>query len=264
MTVRDIAEAIEKVAPLQWQDDFDNAGLQVGDGQQPVSAVLVCLDVTEDILVEAAKKGCSLVVAHHPLIFNPLRQVAGLTYQQRCVEKSIKSDIAIYAAHTNLDNAKGGVNFRIAQKIGLSGLQFLQPKVEGQCGSGVIGSLKKPMSEAAFLKKLKTAFGVEDLQHSRLKGRTIEKVALCGGAGSFLAEAAVEAGADAFVTGEISYHSYFDADGAYGGHGLLLAEMGHYESEQFTIDLLSDIISEAFPNLRIEKTELCTDPIMHL
>lgn len=264
MTVRDIADAIEKVAPLQWQDDFDNAGQQVGDCGQGVSAVLVCLDVTENILVEAAKKGCNLVVAHHPLIFNPLRQVAGLTYQQRCVEKAIKSDIAVYAAHTNLDNAKGGVNYRIAQKIGLCGLQFLQPKVEGQCGSGLVGTLRRPMEEVEFLEKLKGVFFVEDLQHSCLTGRVIEKVALCGGAGSFLYGAAAQAGADAFVTGEISYHTYFDAAGAYGGHGMLLVEMGHYESERFTIDLLAEIISESFPMLRVEKTELMTDPIMHL
>lgn len=264
MTVQAIADVIENVAPLQWQDDFDNAGLQVGDCEQSVSAVMVCLDVTEDILVEAAKKGCNLVVSHHPLIFSPLRQVAGLSYQQRCVEKAIKSDIAIYAAHTNLDNAKGGVNYRIAQKIGLGGLQFLQPKFEGQCGSGLVGTLRRPMGEIEFLEKLKKVFGVEDLQHSCLSGRTIEKVALCGGAGSFLYGAAVEAGADAFVTGEISYHTYFDAAGAYGGHGLLLAEMGHYESERFTIDLLAEIVSEAFPTLRVEKTELMTDPIMHL
>lgn len=264
MNVRDIAEAIEKVAPLQWQDDFDNAGLQVGEAGQGVDAVLVCLDVTEDVLVEAAKKGCNMVVSHHPLIFNPLRQVAGLTYQQRCVAKAIKSDIAVYAAHTNLDNAKCGVNYVIAKKIGLSSLEFLQPKIEGQCGSGVVGLLKKPVEEAEFLAKLKTAFGIEDLQHSGLKGRVIEKVALCGGAGSFLIPAAVEAGADAFVTGEISYHTYFDADGAFGGHGILLAEMGHYESEKFTIDLLSEIISSAFPTLRVEKIELLTDPINHL
>ncbi|MBQ0122896.1 MAG: Nif3-like dinuclear metal center hexameric protein [Bacteroidales bacterium] len=264
MNVTDIIEAIENVAPLEWQEDYDNAGLQVGDCRQPVDAVLVCLDVTEDVLAEAARKGCNLIVSHHPLIFSALRQVAGQTFQQRCVEKAIKNDIAIYCAHTNLDNAKGGVNFRMAQKMGLGSLRFLEPKLFEGCGSGLTGVLPEPMEETAFLEKLKSVFGVEDMHHNRLRGRVIEKVALCGGAGSFLIPVAMEAGADAFVTGEISYHTYFDADGAYGGHGILLAEMGHYESERFTVDLLSDIVSNAFPHLRIEKTELVTNPVMHL
>ena len=258
MTTRRIVEALETLAPLALQEDYDNAGLQVGLPDSEVTGVLLCLDITEEIVDEAVRKGCSLVVSHHPLIFKPLKRVTDATYQQRCVMKAVRNGVALYSAHTNLDNAEDGVNYRIASLIGLKGIEWLEekPVTAGRsCGSGVVGDLPEPEPAAAFLARLKETFGIECLMHTDAAGKTVRRVALCGGAGSFLMDAARAKGADCFVTGEISYHHFFDAD------GLLLVAMGHYQSERFTVDLLRDFLASRFPGLRLEMTETDTNPI---
>jgi len=260
MTVRRIAEALEELAPLPLQEEYDNAGLQVGLPGAGVSGVLVCLDVTEATVEEAIRLGCDLIVSHHPLIFKPLKHVTGATYQERCVALALRHGISVYSAHTNLDNAGEGVNYRIASVIGLQDLEWLEekPVTAGRgCGSGVIGSLPAPERAEDFLRRLKDSFGVECLMHTDAAGKTLRRVALCGGAGSFLMDEARARGADAFITGEISYHHFFDAE------GMLIVAMGHYQSERFTIDLLRDFLSSRFPDLRVEKTSLDTNPIRY-
>lgn len=256
MKVSDIINAIERDAPLFLQDDFDNAGLQVGLCSDEVHAVLACLDVTEDIVNEAVERGCNLIVSHHPLLFHPLKKVSDLSYQQRCVRQTISQGISIYSAHTNLDNAPGGVNYRIAEKIGLEQLDWLEKKQGQDAGSGLIGVLPQPMRAEEFLSKIKDIFNVRALAYNEVDAdKVILRVALCGGAGSFLIPTALQRGADCFITGEVHYHQFFE------GEGMLIAALGHYESEQYTIELLSDMISDAFPDLRVEKTSLNTNPI---
>ena len=126
--VKEIATALEMFAPLPLQDGFDNAGLQLGLTDAEVTGVLLCLDVTEKIIEEAVTSGCNLIVSHHPLIFNPIKKITGKNYVERCIIKSIRNDISIYSAHTNMDNAPGGVNYRIAEKLGLKNIRILQPK----------------------------------------------------------------------------------------------------------------------------------------
>ena len=171
---------------------------------------------------------------------------------------AVRHGIALYSAHTNLDNAEDGVNYRIASLIGLGGLSWLEekPGTAGRsCGSGVVGDLPEPEPAEAFLARLKETFGVKCLMHTDPAGAVVRRVALCGGAGSFLMDAARAAGADCFITGEISYHHFFDAD------GMLLVAMGHYQSEQFTKELLRDFLADRFPGLRLEMTEIDTNPI---
>ena len=115
-------------APLPLQDGFDNAGLQIGLTDAEVTGVLLCLDVTEKIVEEAVASGCNLIVSHHPLIFSPLKKITGATYVERCVIKALSNGVAIYSAHTNIDNAPNGVNYRIAEKLGLQNLKILVPK----------------------------------------------------------------------------------------------------------------------------------------
>ena len=258
MTTRRIVEALETLAPLALQEDYDNAGLQVGLPDSEVTGVLLCLDITEEVVAEAVRKGCNLIVSHHPLIFRPLKRVTDATYQQRCVMQAVRNGIALYSAHTNLDNAEDGVNYRIASLIGLHGIDWLEekPVTAGRsCGSGVVGDLPEPEPAAAFLARLKETFGIDCLMHTDPAGKVVRRVALCGGAGSFLMDAARAKGADCFVTGEISYHHFFDAD------GLLLVAMGHYQSERFTVDLLRDFLVSRFPGLRVEVTGTDTNPI---
>ena len=131
MKISQIIELLEDFAPLGLQESFDNSGLQVGDISQQVKGILLCLDVTEEVLEEAMKLDCNLIIAHHPLLFKPVKKLTGKTYIERCVIKACKNDLVIYAAHTNLDNASGGVNFYLAEKLGLQNLQILSPKKDG-------------------------------------------------------------------------------------------------------------------------------------
>lgn len=261
MKAKQVFDALEQYAPLPLQDSYDNAGLQIGlTEEQEVTGALLCLDVTEAIIDEAERMGCNLVVAHHPLLFRGLKSITGQSYVERCVIKAIQKGIGIYAAHTNLDNAEGGVNYRIAEKIGLKKLSFLETKIASTpAGSGIIGELETEEDERNFLERVKALFGIRCIRHNVLSGRRICRVALCGGAGGFLLPQAIAQGADVFLTGEMRYHDYF-------GHEdeILIAEMGHYESEQYTIDLLAEVLSRRFPELKIVKTTLNTNPINYL
>lgn len=257
MKLREIIAVLEQAAPRRLQDDYDNSGLQTGFPEDEIEKVLLCLDVTEEIVDEASAKGCNLIVSHHPLIFHPLRQVSDSTYQQRCVVKAIKSGIAIYSAHTSLDNAPGGVNHKIAQLLGIENLQWLSVKEGCDAGSGVVGELKSAVRDDVFMDIVKDIFKVECLRHSALEGKMIKKVAICGGAGAFLLRDAIKAGADCFVCGEFHYHDYFE------NNDVLLAELGHYQSEQYTRELLRDILQKGCPGLICELTSINTNPIRY-
>ncbi|MDR2692499.1 MAG: Nif3-like dinuclear metal center hexameric protein [Dysgonamonadaceae bacterium] len=128
MKISQIIAELEDYAPLSLQENFDNSGLQTGDVSVEVRGVLLCLDVTENVIDEAIKTDCNLVISHHPLLFKPLKKLTGTTYVERCVIKACKNDIVIYASHTNMDNAFGGVNYHLAGKIGLQSVQALSPK----------------------------------------------------------------------------------------------------------------------------------------
>ena len=285
MKLKEIKSFLEGMAPLAVQESWDNSGLQIGCSDKDIHKVMVCLDLTEAVLDEAEAIGADLVISHHPLIFKGLKSISGNTYQDRCVRKAILSDIAVYSAHTSLDNILGGVNHKIASLLGLSSLRWLDSGesaegcdekcggaaekscgegAEGKCGgadavarasgSGLIGELKEPVAAAEFLSTVKTIFSVKALKHSPLSSTTtIRSVALCGGAGASLLPQAVSKGADCFISGEFHYHAYF-------APRPLLIELGHYESEQFTQDLLKESLERAFPELEIVKTSVNTNP----
>ena len=261
MKAKQVLDALEQYAPLPLQDSFDNAGLQIGlTEEQEVTGALLCLDVTEAVIDEAERMGCNLIVAHHPLLFHGLKSITGKSYVERCVIKAIQKGIGIYAAHTNLDNAEGGVNYRIAEKIGLVNVTFLDAKnTPSPAGAGVIGELAVAEDERDFIERLKGLFGIQCMRCNALKGRKIRRVALCGGAGGFLLNQAIAQGADAFLTGEMRYHDYFGHDDE-----LLIAEMGHYESEQYTIEIFAEVLGKHFPELKIVKTSYNTNPINYL
>lgn len=261
MKIIEIIRAMEALAPLSLQENYDNAGLQAGMPDRPLTGVLVCLDITEDVIDEAVARGLNLVLSHHPLIFRPLKQVTDRTYQQRCVVKAIKHDIVLYSSHTNLDNAEDGVNYRIARMLGVRNLRWLQPGTDAtgrSCGSGVIGELDSPEDAEAFLRRVKDTFRVECLMHSAAGGRSIRRVALCGGAGSFLLDRAIAAEADCFITGEMSYHHFFE------NAGMVVAAMGHYQSEQFTMDLMDGYLKGLFPAVRVEMLPFSTNPVQYM
>lgn len=361
MKVKEILNKLESFAPKQYQESYDNASLITGSGNEEVTNVLVTLDCTEDIVQEAINKKCNLIIAHHPIVFKGLKQLNGKNYVERTVIKAIKNDICIFAIHTNLDNMIHGVNYKIADLMGLENLKILSPiknntyqlnvyvpksdidnvqkslsdagagkignysgcnfqttgigsflpnkkanpsigtkglfenldeiklevqfpshlkgnimnalnsshpyeeivyqlfKLEGNSkdiGSGMVGTLKNPLSEIEFLSKLKKVFNCEGIKHTSLSGKTVRKVALCGGAGSFLLRNAIGVNADFFVTGDFKYHEFFDAE-----NKIVITDIGHYESEQFTSDLIIDYLSQNFKDIEFIRTTINTNPV---
>jgi len=259
--IKQVLCALEQFAPLPLQESWDNAGLQVGLTEAEVSGALLCLDVNESIIDEAIAKGCNLIVSHHPLLFRGLKQVGDSNYVQRCVIKAIKNDIVVVSMHTNLDNAKDGVNWKIAEKLGLTDVEFFaQKSVDGvEAGSGVVGYLAEPQAAAVFVQTVKARFQVACAQCNELLERPIRKVAICGGAGDFLLDDAVSQGADAFITGEMHYHQYFDYE-----QKIQICVIGHYQSEQYTTEVFADIISKACPEVRTVIAETNTNPIIYI
>ena len=361
MKIKDVVRFLEGIAPLSLQESYDNAGLILGNSEIECKGILTALDVTEQIVAEAVQRNCNLIVAHHPLIFRGLKKLNGKNYVERTVISAIKSDIAVYAIHTNLDNVLKGVNHKIAEKLQLQNCTTLLPKggtlqklvtfsplshaeevrntlfkagagsvgnydqcsfnvagtgtfragegsdpfvgkigephseeekrievvfpsflqahlvqalkeghpyeevayyihelenLQEGVGSGLTGTLPDPVSENELLEILKSAFKLTVIKHTPFLHKPVTKIAVCGGAGIFLLPHAMASGAQVYITGDVKYHEYFDAD-----KRILLADIGHYESEQFTIELLTDFLQEKFSNFAVLKTEINTNPV---
>ena len=364
MKVKDIVAAIEEIAPLSYQESYDNAGLIVGRYDWEITGALICLDVVEEVVEEAISKGLNLIISHHPIVFKGLKRFNGNNYVERTVMLAIQNNIAIYAAHTNLDSVKGGVSDKMCDVLGLVNRKVLDPvsedlkklviyvpsdkaeevrkslfdagagqignydscsfnsKGEGtfkanesatpyvgkqgelhyeaetrietifpkhlqgtivsalfrshpyeevaydiysldnknpQVGLGMIGELEQPMDSLEFLKKLKDLFHCGAIRHTPIIKNTIRKVALCGGSGSFLLRKAMASKADIYISGDFKYHEFFDAEGK-----LIIADIGHYESEQFTREIFYEIVTKKFPNFAVRISEINSNPINYL
>lgn len=257
VTVADVAQAIESFAPRQLQESYDNAGLQVGDPARPVTGVLCCLDVTSDIMEEAKERSCNLIVSHHPLLFGGLRHITPSDERGRIVMDAVREGICLYAAHTNLDRTCEGVSYEIARVLGVSDMEVLSPDShDPHRGLGIIGSVQ-PKPALAFLRQVKETFHVQCLRYSQSMPRvTVRRVAVCGGAGASLISNAVEQHADVIVTGDVKYHDYT----AFAGQ-ILIADIGHFESEICTKKIFARIIRERFPELGTYLAENETSPI---
>lgn len=362
MHISDVIAHLEALAPPAYQEHYDNAGLLTGSPGWECRGAMVTLDATEEVILEAVARGCNLVVAHHPIIFQGLKKITGRNYVERAVIAAIKQDIAIYAVHTNLDNVMtGGVNGRIADKLGLERRQVLLPRGGTLCklicfvpveqaeavreavfgagaghigkysecswgsegmgtfkggegaqpfagqvglrhserevrlevilpahlsrgviramiaahpyeevaydlvplaneqegiGAGLVGDLALPVEEEALLERLCGIFGIPVVRHTRLTGRPVRRVAVCGGAGSFLIPSALDWGANFYITSDVKYHEFFDANDR-----LVVADIGHFESEQFTVDLLIGYLREKFSNFAVLKSDVRTNPV---
>ncbi|MGH2642999.1 MAG: Nif3-like dinuclear metal center hexameric protein [Chitinophagaceae bacterium] len=364
MKIQQIIETFENFSPTLYQEHYDNAGLLTGNPDWEVINALLTLDVTESVIREAIEKGCNLVIAHHPIIFHALKKLTGSNYVERTVILAIQNNIAIYAAHTNLDNMLWGVNDMICEKLGLIHRKILSPstatlkklytfaphadaekvrqalfdagagnignyseasfnvlgtgtfkgnqsthpyvgekgiqhqesetKIEvifpvhlekrilkalfkvhpyeevaydiisldntnQEIGSGMIGDLEKPADEKTFLEKIKRQMKAGGIRYTPLRGKSVKKVAVCGGAGSFLLKDAIREGADMFVSADFKYHEFFDAD-----NQIVITDIGHFESEQFTVDIFYKILTEKFTTFAPLKSESRTNPINYL
>lgn len=363
MRIYEVINYLESIAPPVYQEGYDNSGLLTGSTEWNCKGIMISLDATEEVVMNAIANGCNMVVAHHPIIFSGLKKINGKNYVERAVIAAIKNDIAIYAIHTNLDNVIDGVSGKMASLLGLQKIRVLDLKrntlkklftfvpVEnanevlkslfaagagniGQysdcsfntagegtfkakpganpyigeigeltrtkevrievifpaylekeiirelfkshpyeevafdivsldnmyqtAGAGIVGELPEPMEEKLFLEKVRNLFKTPVIRHTVLLSKPLKTVALCGGAGSFLTSKAIAAGADIYLTGDIKYHEFFDADGR-----IVLADIGHFESEQFTINLLHDQLVQKFTTFAILKTTVETNPVKY-
>ncbi len=363
VTLAQFTAWLEEQVPLSFQEDYDNSGLQVGDPSQEVSSVLLTVDVTPEVMAEAASSGCDLVLSHHPLIFRPLRRLAWGSNSETCAAMAVMNRIAVYSAHTSLDNLGRGVSHILAEKLGLRDIRVLEPlqgrllklityvpsshagsvrealfgagaghignydrcsfnmqgegtyragegtdpflgsvgechtepevrvevvvpsHLKGACirallaahpyeevawdlialeneypaaGAGAIGTLPAPVPGAALLSELGRLTGQTSIRYSGDPERMVSRVAVCGGAGAGLTGSAARAGADAFITGDIKYHTFLEAPGE-----MLLADIGHYESEKFSLEILHEMIRKKFPNFALRFSETKTNPIKH-
>jgi dinuclear metal center YbgI/SA1388 family protein len=364
MHLKQITQYLETIAPLAFQESYDNAGLIIGQPEDEISGILITLDITEDILDEAIKKNLNLVIAHHPIVFSGVKKLNGKNYIERCVSKAIKNDIAIYAAHTNLDGVFGGVNSKICETLQLQNCRMLVPmqgflkklvtfvpvadaekirnalfeagaghignydscsfNQNGQGsfkgneqtnpyvgeknklhfeeetrietifpkhiqnkviqalirshpyeevaydiypldnefslgGSGMIGELAEPVDEMKFLQNLKEKFHCQVIKYTELLGKPIRKVAVCGGSGSGFLSKAIAQNADIFISGDFKYHQFFDAE-----KRIIIADIGHYESEQFTKEVFYELLTKKFPKFAVHLSEISTNPVNYL
>ena len=364
MKIGEITNYLEQIAPLDYQEKYDNSGLIYGNKEHKVKQALITLDCTEEIVQEAIEKKCELIISHHPIIFKGLKKINGKNYVERTIIKAIQNNIAIYAIHTNLDNIYNGVNKKICDKLELENCHVLSPKSEilrklivfcpnshadklrsaicnsgaghignyNNCtfntkgegtfkgnektnaftgkqgkihyeketrieaifpshlqskilaamflehpyeevaydiiplqnkhqnvGFGMIGYLEKPMKSDEFLKFIKKQMQTDCIRYTKTEVKEVKKIAVCGGAGSFLLAKAKEIHADFFITSDFKYHEFFDAE-----NNIIIADIGHYESEQFTKELIQDILKENFPKFATHLSEINTNPINYL
>ena len=236
MRIKEITGAIEQYAPLRLQEEWDNAGIQVGDPEAEITGVLLCTDAIEAVVAEAIERGFNLVISHHPLIFRGLKKIMGRTPVERAVAMAIKHDITIYSAHTNMDSAWQGVSFRMADKIGMTHVDFLDVNDVAAYGSQATTT---------------AGCGVGD--------RMVSRVALCGGAGGFLLDKAVEAGAQLYVTADMRYHDFLD-----NSQRIVVADIGHYESEHFTKEIFLEIIRKKSPTFAVAFAKNETNQVNYL
>lgn len=364
MKIKDILSAIEAVAPVALQESWDNSGLLIGNKEVEIDSALITIDVTEAVVDEAIANGNGLIIAHHPPIFSGLKRITGSNDTERLVIKAIQHNIAIYAAHTNIDVVKEGVSWRMAKKLGLKNIETLVPQTgllkklvvfvpenyaesvrkalfdagagqignydscsfsttgsgsfrgnettnpfvgepgtihfenevrvetifpsylqsavinsmqavhpyeevaydifplenkHQQIGLGVVGELTNETPATDFLHNLKKTFGCQALKHTPICKSTVKKIALVGGSGSSFLRNAIQCSADVFVTADFKYHQFFDAE-----NKILIADIGHYESEQFTKELFYEIVRNKFPKFALRLSEVQTNPVNYL
>ncbi len=255
LKIKDIIAPLEQFAPLSIQEEWDNSGLVVGCEDTAVRGALVCVDVTEAVMDEAEKLGANLVIAHHPIIFHPLKRLNCDGYVERIVERAIKRDIALYACHTNLDNAAEGMSHRLGELLGLKKMKALTPE-----GTGVVGELAHEQDALEFLGTVQHKIGAKILRHSEITPRAkIQKVAVCTGSGAKFMGDAKACGAQMYITADLKYNDFIDADGQ-----IVVVDAGHFETEFCAIGLIHDVISKKFPNFAIRKSQSSINPVNYL
>jgi len=251
--VNDVFQELNRIAPVTMAMEFDNVGLLVGRSERPVSKVLIALDITDAVIEEAIELGAELIVAHHPMIFTPLKRVTDGDPTGCKILKLIRHDIAAICMHTNLDSVQGGVNDELARLVGLSDTEILMPygELDGvSYGFGRVGDLPAPMEMSAFLAQVKEALGSDGIRYYDA-GRPVSRVAVMGGSGSDQLKDAIWQGCDTYVVGEAKYSAFLEAREL----GVNLVEADHFCTEDVICEPLRVMLLAAFPGLEITISE---------
>lgn len=247
-TVQTVADAVNRLAPRHLAEEWDNPGLLVGDPAAEVNKIVVCLDVLDDTITRTVDLGAKMIVAHHPLIFRPIKNVRLDLPLGKKIARLIKNDIAVFAAHTNLDIAQGGVNDVLAEKIGLTDVKMFGDE---EFSLGRIGTLDKPMSAADFARRVKSALNAENVRLIDAGDFKISKVGLCSGSGAEFIRKAKFFGAQAFVTGDVKYH---DAQAAI-ENKIHVVDAGHFATEFPIVHELAEYLREELKPFAVEIVE---------
>ncbi len=259
MKVREVAAVIEVFAPLSLQESYDNSGLIVGRPEDEVNKALLAVDVTEEVLAEAVAEGCDMIITHHPIVFHPMKRFNSASVTERCVEEAIRRGIVLYAAHTNLDSAPQGMSWRVAEMLGLEKLEVLQSTNDTGAGFGVVGELPNAMLSEEFMHSVMERFGVKALRHSDIVKPEVSRVAVCTGAGASLIDVARESGADLYLTADLKYNDFMRHENC-----IILADMGHFESEYCAIQILFDILSKNLCIFAVRKSVCSRNPVSYM
>lgn len=244
MKVRDITSVIESFAPLSIQESWDNSGLIIGSPEQEVNGVLLGFDCTADLVDEAVECGADMIVTHHPLIFGGIKRISPEDPVGLAVLKAAASGIAVYAAHTSADKVLDGVSGAMARRLGLLNVRVLDEE-SGGYGLGAVGDLPAPMEGKDFIEYVKSKFSLKVARCSRVPDVPVRKVAMCGGSGGSLIGNAHEAGAQAYLCGDISYHHFFTTK------DFMVMDIGHFEGEVEIVEILFSLLRKNFPNFAI-------------
>jgi len=260
MSAQEVADVLEAWAPLSIQEPWDNAGFCIGLPQTEVNGVLLCLDISMEVIEEALSIGANMIISHHPLIFQGLKQICGQNEPARIVAKAIQHDLVVYAAHTNADKVFSGVSGQMADLLGLEERQILRADnrtdMDAPVGLGIVGNLPQPEESRNFLLRVKQCFKLSSLRTGPLHASIIRKVAVCGGSGAPLIVQAQKCGADIFLSGDISYHHFFPGDGS-----MIVADMGHFESEIGIIDRIVQVLLEKKPTFAVRTARCNINPV---
>lgn len=246
MIVRDVYNYINEVAPFSTQDAFDNSGLLTGSMDREVSKIAVCLDITNDIVDECAKSDVDLIVSHHPVIFNKLGKIE----ENTPVCGLVRNNIAAICVHTPIDMAKGGICDIMYELMGFGNpdgaevLHVIHP--DKNLGYGRIADLEFGISAQYLAETAKEAFNCTTVRFVD-GGRTINKVAVCSGAGNDEIYTAIDKGVDALITGDVKWHGFVDAKIA----GLTVVDAGHYHTETIICGHILNLLNEKFPDAEI-------------
>lgn len=248
-TVQDIYRLIDGFAPFETAMDFDNCGILVGDGNTPVSKALAALDITKEVIEEAAALGAQLIISHHPVIFQPLR---ALGFESPAA-LLVKHNLSALCAHTNLDLSPKGVNICLAKALGLEEIIL----VEGQCMA--TGTLGRELGCKAFAQLVKERLGCKGVRYT-CTDKPVRTVAVSSGAGGSAVSLCGALGADALVTGEVKHHEILEARAA----GTCVVDAGHFKTETVVIKPLVQILAEAFPSVTFIESAACTDGVAYV